>query len=240
MGFFKRIFRRRPKGDDHLLDANKSKKQHRNQKGRRGQGNPIDPPEQRDDGVDDSVVTFESNVERNVPVLSTNAQLSRITEEPTFMSSSTATDLHHTNMKHSPPPAREAAFHGPPRFDWMDIETTAATKIQSIYRRNKVMDTLEKKGYSTSAIRNRKRRRKASRGRLVASEDAPSIFSCCAIGLAFGDATEDDDAAYREFQKRQYEERVKQQQMHEDALRKQYLRSQGGGIKVVEKIEVVE
>lgn len=102
------------------------------------------------------------------------------------------------------------------------------------------MNKLEKKGYSTSAIRNRKRRRKAARGRPIASADVPSFLSCCAVGLAFGDATEDDDEAYREFQKRQYEERVKQQQMHEDAIRKQYLRSQNAGIKVVEQIEVVE
>lgn len=171
------------------------------------------------------------------------AQLSRITEVPTLLSSSTAamTGTHHPVMERVlPPPAREAAFHGPPRFDWMDIETNAAMKIQSVYRRNKVMNQLEKKGHSTSAIRNRKRRRKASRGKPVASADVPSIFSCCAVGLAFGDATEDDDAAYREFQKKQYEERVKQQQMHEDAIRKLYLRSQGAGIKVVEQIEVVE
>ncbi len=102
------------------------------------------------------------------------------------------------------------------------------------------MNRMEKKGYSTSAIRNRKRRRKASRGKPIASADVPSLFSCCAVGLAFGDATEDDDEAYRQFQKQQYEERVKQQQVHEDALRKQYLRSHAAGIKVVEQIEVVE
>jgi hypothetical protein len=103
------------------------------------------------------------------------------------------------------------------------------------------MDMSEKLGYTTSAIRNRKRRRKASRGKPIASADVPSFFACCAVGLAFGEATEEDDEAYREFQKRQYEERVKQQQIHEEALRKQYLRSHGAGVgNVVEQIEVVE
>jgi hypothetical protein len=103
------------------------------------------------------------------------------------------------------------------------------------------MDTMDKRGYSTSAIRNRKRRRKASRGKAIASADVPSFLSCCAVGLAFGEATEEDDEAYREFQKRQYEERAKQQQVHEEALRKQYLRSRGTAVgNVVEQIEVVE
>lgn len=48
--------------------------------------------------------------------------LSHISEEPTFMSSSTLGRHHETQTKPvAPPPAREAAFHGPPRFDWMDI-----------------------------------------------------------------------------------------------------------------------
>jgi len=130
-----------------------------------------------------------------------------------------------------PPPAREAAFHGPPRFDWIDIEYAAATKIQSIHRRNMVMTDLERKGMSTSAIRNRKRRRKATNrsyySRVQQHDEAPGIFNCCALGLVFGDLTEDDDAAYREYQRRQYEERVQQQQEHEDAIRKKYLEEHG-------------
>lgn len=101
------------------------------------------------------------------------------------------------------------------------------------------MDKLEEAGYSTSAIRNRRRRRKASR-QLAISEDTPSVFACCAVGLAFGDATEEEEEAYREFQKQQYEERVKQQEAHEDAIRKRYLREHGIAGKVVEQIEVVE
>jgi hypothetical protein len=107
------------------------------------------------------------------------------------------------------------------------------------------MTVLEKTGMSTSAIRNRKRRRKAANQgpRVTQSADTPSFFQCCAVGLAFGEATEDDEEAYRQFQKKKYEERVEQQQMHEDALRKQYLRVNGAGSapgKIVEVLEVVE
>jgi hypothetical protein len=45
-----------------------------------------------------------------------NDNLSRISEGPSW-TPSTAPDYHHSE----PPSAREAAFHGPPRFDWIDI-----------------------------------------------------------------------------------------------------------------------
>ena len=108
---------------------------------------------------------------------------------------------------------------------------------------------MESKGMTTSAIRNRRRRRRAAMknrqgggGRFISvSEDAPSIFSCCALGLAFGDATEEDDGAYRIFQKKQYEERQKQQSAHEAALRKRYMKNGlQSNQKVMEAVEVVE
>jgi len=144
-----------------------------------------------------------------------------------------------------PPSAREAAFAGPPRFDWIDVETNAATKIQSIVRRKQVMDTLEAKGKSTAAIRNRRRRRKAAKRKtnqgykVVSLNDPSSYLRCCAMGMAFGDEDE-DDAAYRQLQKKQYEERKKQQALHEAALRKRYMKEHGGGnTKVIEAVEVV-
>lgn len=146
------------------------------------------------------------------------------------------------------PSAREAAFHGPPKFDWVDIETAAAIKVQAAYRRHVVMERMEAEGVRTSAIRNRRRRKKAAirkqeqgYGALVSSEDAPSMLACCAVGLAFGDATEEDDKAYRDFQKKQYENRVKQQAAHEEALRTRYLQSHGAGVgRVEEIIEIVK
>ncbi|KAG7374682.1 hypothetical protein IV203_013777 [Nitzschia inconspicua] len=130
-----------------------------------------------------------------------------------------------------PPSARQSAFHGPPRFDWIDIEYAAATKIQSVHRRNMVMKNLEQRGLSTSAIRNRKRRRKAVNRsyhtKVQQHAETPSLFNCCAAGLAFGALTDDDDRAYREYQRRQYEERVRQQQEHEEEMRRKYLQEHG-------------
>jgi hypothetical protein len=111
------------------------------------------------------------------------------------------------------------------------------------------MSGLEQQGVSTSAIRNRKRRRKAANRtgpkKMSQSADTPSFFSCCAVGLAFGDATEDDDEAYRQFQKQQYEERQQQQSAHEDALRKQYMKRNGPSNKLIknpilEAVEIVD
>lgn len=106
------------------------------------------------------------------------------------------------------------------------------------------MATMDKKGISTSAIRNRRRRRKATqksqRARAAQSGDVPSVFQCCAVGLAFGDATEDDEDVYREFQKKRYEERQKQQAAHEEALRKKFLREKGDKGTIIEAVEVVE
>jgi hypothetical protein len=107
------------------------------------------------------------------------------------------------------------------------------------------MKELEDKGLSTSAIRNRRRRRKAAKDAhpyaATQSSDTPSIFSCCAVGLAFGDATEDGDDAYRKLEKKKYEERQKQQGAHEEALRRQYMSKHGiNPGKIVEALEVVD
>lgn len=107
-----------------------------------------------------------------------------------------------------------------------------------------VMSELEKQDISTSAMRNRRRRRKAAqksqRARAVHSGDVPSLFQLCGVGLAFGDATEDDEDAYRGLQKKRYEERQKQQAAHEEALRKKYLREKGDKGTVIEAVEVVD
>ena len=108
-----------------------------------------------------------------------------------------------------------------------------------------VMKDLEERGLSTAAIRNRKRRRKAAKEAhpymVSQSQDTPSIFACCAVGLAFGDATEDGDDAYRMLEKRKYEDRQKQQAAHEEALRRQYMTKHGiNPGKIVEALEVVD
>lgn len=123
------------------------------------------------------------------------------------------------------PSARDSAFGGEPKYDWIDIETAAAIKIQSSYRRNKVMGDLEKEGLSTAAIRNRSRTLEARKKKdsvLAASSDVPNIFTCCGVGLAFGDATETDYDAVRDLEKKQYHIKKLQQEEHEEKLRSEY------------------
>lgn len=94
------------------------------------------------------------------------------------------------------PTAKESAFSGPVRYDWVDVESAAAIKVQSIFRRNQALGLLEKEGRSTSDMRNKIRMREAKKnGKVMASEDTPAILRFCGIGMLFGDATgEDADA----------------------------------------------
>jgi len=119
------------------------------------------------------------------------------------------------------PSARDSAFSGPPRYDWIDIETSAAIKVQSVFRRNQAIAALEAKGVSTSAMRNRNRKRRTRSRNVATTEDAPGLFQCCGLGLMFGDASEEDDAANRAYSKAQYEERRKLRE-DDEARKRQY------------------
>lgn len=83
------------------------------------------------------------------------------------------------------------------------------------------MSDLEAKGLSTSAMRNRRRRRRARSRKVATTEDAPGLLQCCGLGLMFGDASEEDDAANRAYAKAQYEERSKLRE-EEEARKRQY------------------
>uniref|UniRef100_A0A7R9WVF7 Uncharacterized protein n=1 Tax=Craspedostauros australis TaxID=1486917 RepID=A0A7R9WVF7_9STRA len=174
------------------------------------------------------------------------AEKQAVEEQPAQQTHQSPTSPQQMNVDASAPPsAREAAFSGPTRFDWIDVETSAATKVQANYRRFKVMKTLEESGKSTSAIRNRRRRRKAASRfaygtKTQVSEDAPSLFNWCGVGLVFGDATEEDDEVYRELQKKRYEEKRKEQAAHEEALRRRFMQSSKEGGRVIEAVEVIE
>ncbi|KAL3907965.1 MAG: hypothetical protein SGILL_008661 [Bacillariaceae sp.] len=94
-----------------------------------------------------------------------------------------------------------------------------------------VQSDMEQQGLSTSAIRNRRRRRKAVnrnyQSKVQQHDETPSLMNRCAAGLAFGAFTEDDEQAYREHQRRQYEEKIQQKEQHENLLRSEYLTSRG-------------
>ena len=103
-------------------------------------------------------------------------------------------------------------------------ETAAAVKVQSVARRNQCMAALEAQGVTTAAIRNRSRRRRArqeARG-LAGSADIPNLFACCGVGLAFGEATEENYEATRRFEKEQYLERKKEKAAKEEELRARF------------------
>lgn len=124
----------------------------------------------------------------------------------------------------SAPSARDSAFSGEVRYDWIDVETAAAIKIQSNYRRSRVMANMEKEGKTTAAIRNRTRRIEARKKKaaISASSDIPNIFTCCGVGLAFGEATETDQDAVRDLESEQYQEQKRQQEEHEEKLRSDF------------------
>eukprot|EP00534_Pseudo-nitzschia_fraudulenta_P004063 CAMPEP_0201132644 /NCGR_PEP_ID=MMETSP0850-20130426/46420_1 /ASSEMBLY_ACC=CAM_ASM_000622 /TAXON_ID=183588 /ORGANISM="Pseudo-nitzschia fraudulenta, Strain WWA7" /LENGTH=257 /DNA_ID=CAMNT_0047403033 /DNA_START=312 /DNA_END=1085 /DNA_ORIENTATION=+ len=132
----------------------------------------------------------------------------------------------------TPPSAAQAAFEGPPRFDWIDIEYNAATKVQKIFRRHLVLRELEEVGLTTSYIRNRKRQRKVFYS--AQDDTAPDTgFGCCSMGLAF-DSGDDDTIAVKEFQRRQYEEKKKARQEREEFLSQSYLEQKGINSKLQE------
>lgn len=106
------------------------------------------------------------------------------------------------------------------------------------------MTDMERDGVTTSAIRNRTRRRRAMKQ--YESSDISNLFHCCGVGLAFGDDYDANDnfAESRENSKQQYEDKRKAELEREAELRTQYrkaqiARSRAAG-KTEEAYEVVE
>jgi hypothetical protein len=100
------------------------------------------------------------------------------------------------------------------------------------------MADLERQGITTAAIRNRSRRRKAW-GSENGTDDIPGLFRCCGIGLAFGDATEEDYEEKRQHDREQYLEVKKAKEQREQELRNRYRRKPKGDGEA-EAFEVVE
>lgn len=108
------------------------------------------------------------------------------------------------------------------------------------------MAELEKQGITTAAIRNRSRRRQArmdAKGN-TGSADVPNIFDCCGVGLAFGDSTEEDYDAMRQYQRDLYLQKKKEKEEYEAGLRSKFqqkaARKELHGGAVEEVFEVVE
>ncbi len=108
------------------------------------------------------------------------------------------------------------------------------------------MAELEQQGITTAAIRNRSRRRQArmeAKGN-TGSADVPNLFACCGVGLAFGDSTEEDYDATRQYQRDLYLQRKKDKEEYEADLRNKYqqkaARKELHGGAVEEVVEVIE
>lgn len=147
-----------------------------------------------------------------------------------------------------PPSARDAAFRGPPRYDWIDIETSAVIKVQSAYRRYLALKQLERQNRTTAYMRNRIRRRKAKqkqfgnifrktnddknnntknaqytvRQQPEGGNDVPFLFRCCGVGLLFGESTEESFLMTKQHEKENYLNQQKERYEKEEYLRQSY------------------
>ena len=152
-------------------------------------------------------------------------------------------DVYDTGYKEkrptSVPTAKESAFGGPPRYDWVDVETSAAIKLQSIFRRNRSIDNLYSSGKTTAYMRNRLRRKEAGfAGRLMAGEDVPTFMRFCGIGMLFGDATGEDNDVLNS-QKEEGLKRLQKKEKEEQKKRKFRMRKKKEE-QLEEAIEVVD
>mmetsp|Transcript_18029 Transcript_18029/g.37610 ORF Transcript_18029/g.37610 Transcript_18029/m.37610 type:complete len:355 (+) Transcript_18029:127-1191(+) len=136
------------------------------------------------------------------------------------------------------PEAKASAFCGPVRYDWMDIETAAAIKVQAAYRRFVTLKRLDEQGLSTAGIRNRRRKRNV-KSRMMKSEDVPFLFSLCGVGFIFGDGTFEDEKVVTQLEKKKKQE-LKQSMALKDAERRKFRMRKKESQQLEEGIEVVE
>jgi len=147
------------------------------------------------------------------------------------------------------PSAKASAFGGAPRYDWMDIETTAVIKIQAAYRRLQVQNYLDANNLSTPGMRNRRRRLQARykarsggdkyHGGCQTSEDVPFPFNLCGVGLLFGDGTLEDQAIVSGIEKRKKSKKKGELEAEDEARRRFHMRKKET-FGLEEGVEVVE
>lgn len=165
---------------------------------------------------------------------------------PSLVQGNTVAQGHNKKEKRTKvrPSAKSSAFGGAPRYDWMDIETAAAIKVQSVYRRNKVLKYLEENDMSTPGMRNRRRKRMAKMGK-VQSEDVPFPFNMCGVGFLFGDGTLEDEQYTDSLAKKKKDKKKEEMELDEAKKRKFRMRKKGSqhleeGIEVVESFDEQE
>jgi len=135
-----------------------------------------------------------------------------------------------------PPTARQAAFSGPPRYDWIDVEASAALKVQSLYRRHRVTSDLQRQGIVTTVMQRKFQQRKA---RDLDNDGMLSLYQCCSLSSLLQAAFSDADEVKMEAEtKATYQERKKAQAETEERLRKFRMRKRDTE-NLIESIEVV-
>jgi len=139
---------------------------------------------------------------------------------------------------HTVPNLRDSAYSGLPRYDWIDVESAAATKLQSMYRRNSVIKKLERDGKLTASMRNNMRSRKSCKTNKV-SEDVPALFRFCGIGFLFNEALGGDSDALNE-KKISTSEDKRQLRLAQDEMNRKFRMRNKPGETIVEAVEVVD
>jgi len=124
------------------------------------------------------------------------------------------------------PSAAESAYFGPPRFDWIDVETSAAIRVQAAFRRFKAVQELDRKGLTTTSMR--KSRKKNKEGNNASYWDY--IFDSSLFSFSSNEKSSLDDP---------YHEKKKERESAEAELRKFSMKQRPSDI-LVEQIEIVE
>jgi len=216
--------------------------------------------DEKETKVGRSTSTEESNAHVNNPTSQDNQQQRQVSvqkiEEKRFISGADAADKFKASEIYSydtnntdargykkqrsvyVPTARESAYNGPPRYDWIDVEAAAAIKVQSVFRRHQVLRQLEDEGKSTAAIRNSIRARNSMK-KSVIGEDVPGVFRFCGLGLLFTDAIGDDTNALNAEDNVVRDEKFNRKIVKEEKMRKFRMRKKSDVV-IEESVEVVD
>jgi len=124
------------------------------------------------------------------------------------------------------PSVEVAAYRGPPRFDWIDIETAAAIRVQAAYRRFKSNKELDRQGLTTAGMRKRRNNKRSNNDSYWNFLFNPSIFSL---------STTNEKSS----QENTYYTKRKEREEREADLRKFHMKKKSSDV-LIEEIEIVE
>uniref|UniRef100_A0A7S1FLN8 Uncharacterized protein n=1 Tax=Corethron hystrix TaxID=216773 RepID=A0A7S1FLN8_9STRA len=150
---------------------------------------------------------------------------------PSQKSVTTTTSMFRKRVK---PKASVAAFSGPPRYDWIDIETAAAIKLQSVFRRRMVEKDLVARGIKPPSYIRRERLEKEL------YDDVPEFLQMCGLHLLFGGLSKEEKREERrERDKEERQIRIDKERKQEEKKR-EYRKLKSKKPILLEEVEVVE